>query len=404
MKKNEERVRKPSFFLYEIIGGIIRFLTKIYWRIKVDNKEIKGIKGPVLAISPHASTVDIVPVFAALWPKRYNIVAGKDLFTWKQLKPFMKAFGALPMTQGGMDLSSIKRMKSAVEQGNSLLLFPEGKTSLDGKQLFYMNPSIAKLIKMFGVQVVLVKTLGAYCTKPRYVHGFRRGRMEVKASVLFTEQEVKELKPQQIFETIQEKFAYNDNLWQIENKIPFKAKNLADHLNYALYKCPKCGAEYTQSVLQNGMKCETCGNEIEVTPYGQLVPKEGSVCPERIDLWVNEEREALREEMKNEDFCLKNDVTVFERNDEKHEYDEIGKGVLFIDKNEIGFSGTKNGENWEFSQSLQHVPYLVTKNAEGIDLNEGDKTYRFLFDEKKYSMKYGLVAEVSFAERNGLTF
>lgn len=404
MKKKSEKIKKPSVFLYNILGGIVMFFAKMYWRVHVDKKEIKGLKGPVLAVAPHASTIDPVPVFAALMPKRYNIVAGKDLFTWKQLRPFIRAFGALPMTQGGMDLTSIKRMKNAVDQGNSLLLFPEGKTSLDGKQLYYMNPSVAKLVKMFGVPVVLVKTHGAYCTKPRYIKGFRRGRMDVKASILFTEQEVKELKPQEIFKRMQEAFLFNDNVWQIENAVRFKAKNLADHLDYVLYRCPKCGAEYKQIVLQDGMKCSACGNEIAMTPFGKLVPKEGSVCPERIDLWVQEERDAIREEVKNDDFCLKKPVTVFERNDEKHEYVEIGKGTLFINKNEIGYDGEKNGESWIFSQSLLHMPTLVTKNAEGIDLNENDKTYRFLFDEKKYSMKYGLIAEVLFADRNGLTF
>lgn len=402
--KKEKKTRKPSFFLYEIIAGIGILLTKLYWRVKVDRKEIKNIKGPTLAIAPHASTIDPVPVFAALWPKRYNIIAGKDLFTWKELKPFIKAFGAIPMTQGGMDLQSVKTMKKAVDDGRSLLLFPEGKTTLDGKQLFYMNPSVAKLIKMFGRQVVLVKTNGAYCTKPRYIKGFRRGRMEVKASILFTEEEVRDLKPQEIFMRIQQEFKYNDNVWQIENKVKFKAKNLADHLNYILYKCPKCGEEYKHIVTKNAMRCLACGNEVEMTCYGELKAKEGSVSKDRIDLWVNYEREEIEKETEKEDFCLRHAVTAYERNDEKHEYVEIGKGTLFIDRETIGYEGKKNGEDWNVIQHLAHMPYLVTKNKEGIDLNEDGKTYRFMFDEKKYSMKYGLVAEVLFAKRNGLTF
>ena len=394
-KKGKDVIRKPSFFLYNVLGSIVKLFAFFYWGVRVDRKEIKGLKGPVLAIANHASTIDAVPVLSALLPKRFNLVAAKDLFTWKELKPFIKAFGAIPMTQNGMDLASVRQIKNATDNGRSVLIFPEGKTSLDGRQL-YMNPSIAKLAKFLGVPVVSVHVNGAYCTKPRYIKGFRRGRMEAKATLLYTQEELKTAKPAEIFAKIKESLAYNDNEWQIGNKIRFHAKNMTSNLNYVLYKCVRCGAEYRMKAEKDLLTCEACNNVVRLSKYGELLPVGDATTLSRIDVWVDYEKESIKEELASDDFRYEHDVTAFVRDDDKHDYVEIGEGYLFLTKTHIGYVGTKEGAEWRADLSLRGMHTLVTKNAEGIDLNFGDKTYRFLFKEHKYSAKYGFAVETIF--------
>ena len=402
MQNKEEKVRKPSFFWYGIGARIMRLFSYFYWHLRVDNKEIRKVKSPILAIAPHSSTLDIVPTAATLLPKRYNVVMGKDLFTWKQLRPFIKAFGAIPKDQGAIDIACMRTLKAAAEQGRNILLYPEGKTSLDGKQFFYLGPSIGKFIKFLDCNVVVVQTNGAYLTKPRFIKGFRRGRIETKASLLFTREEVKATPVKEIVEKVRKALEFNDNIWQRDNHVRFKSKDPANNLNYILYKCPKCGAEY-ETTAENGLvTCSACGNSVRYTEYGELLPQGDSVSFDRLDLWVDYERDSVAEEIKKDDFSLTKEVALYLRNDEKNEYEEKGKGSLTVDKDKITFVGTEEGKEKTLEYSLTEVATIVTKNSEGIDLIIGGKPYRFLFDEHKWSYKYELIVEQLFALKHNL--
>lgn len=401
-KAKEVKIRKPSFFIYTIPAYIVKLIARIYWRMKTDNREIRGIKGPILAVAPHASTLDIVPAVCTLLPKRFNVVAAKDLFTWKQLSPFMKRFGVIPMNQCAMDLASVKMMKAASDSGRNILLFPEGRTSMDGRQMAYLNPSIGKLAKFLGCAIVLVKSEGVYVTKPRYIKGFRRGRINSKASLLMSAEEVAKATPKAIFEKVKESLVFNDNVWQQENGVKFKAKELASNLNYVLYKCPRCGAEYRMEAKGDELRCLECGNTVKYTPDGHLVAVGDGVSIDRIDLWMDYERESVAEELRAPDFRMEKPVTMYCRDDEKHEYIQEGEGYLYIDKDSIGYVGTKRGAEWRADLPIIAVPTIVTKNSEGVDLIIDNRTYRFLFTEHKYSAKYALIVESLFAERNGI--
>ncbi len=403
MKKSEEIiVRKPSFFLYGIGARIMKLFSQLYWRLKVDNKEIRKIDSPILAIAPHSSTLDIVTTAATLLPKRYNVVMGKDLFTWKQLRPFIKAFGAIPKDQGAIDIACMRTLKAAAEQGRNILLYPEGKTSLDGKQFFYLGPSIGKFIKFLDCNVVAVEAHGVYLTKPRFIKGFRRGRIETKARLLFTQEQIRSLPVKEITEKVRKAMEFNDNVWQQENHVRFTAKDITSNLNYVLYKCPKCGAEYETIAEKGFVTCAACGNTVRYTEYGELIQNEGSRSFDRLDLWVDYERESVLEEIKKEDFVLSKAVTAFLRNDETNSYVEKGKGTLAIDKEKIVYTGTEDGQETVLTYSLTEVPTVVTKNSEGIDLIIGGKPYRFLFDEHKWSFKYELIVEQLFALKHNL--
>ncbi len=399
---DSEKVRKPGFFVYGVGARIMRLFSRLYWGLRIDNKDIKKVRSPILAIAPHTSTLDIVPTAATLLPKRYNVVMGKDLFTWKQLRPFIKAFGAIPKDQGAIDIACMRTLKAAAEQGRNILLYPEGKTSLDGKEFYYLGPSIGKFIKFLGCNVVIVQSHGVYLTKPRFIKGFRRGRMETKAKLLFTQEEVKTLSPKEITERVREEMKFNDNIWQQENHVRFKAKDITSNLNYILYKCPKCGAEYEMTAESGLVKCTSCGNTVRYTEYGELLPQGDSRTFDRLDLWVDFERESVLEEIKKEDFSLSEPVTAYIRDDEKNTYVEKGKGSLTIGKEDIVYEGTVEEKQATLTYSLAEVATVVTKNDEGIDLIIDGIPYRFLFDEHKWSYKYELIVEQLFAMKHNL--
>ena len=400
-KKKEYKVKKPSFWLYTLPAYLLRPYFKFKWNHKVDRKGIKGVKSPVLALANHCSTIDVVLTLQTLLPKKYNIVAGRDLFTWPALKPFIRKFGAIPKSQFSIDLAAMRTMKTATDDGLNVLIYPEGKTSLDGRQA-YLAPAIAKFIKFMDCNVVMVHTVGAYLTRPRYTKGFRKGRVETKAYVLFTQEQVRSLSNKDLYEGVCKAMEYNDHVWQRENNIRFASEAPAANLNYLLYKCPKCGAEYENESDGKVITCLSCGNKAEYTEYGEIKTVGDSMVFERIDLWYDFQKEAVTEELKKGNFEISKEVTLLYEDVLDASFKEAGEGTLTIKDGEIFYIGTKDGEPFEMRQSLASMSTIVTKNSEGVDLTSKETIYRFLFKEHKWSVKYGLIVEQNFALNNGL--
>ncbi len=396
------KVKKPSFWLYTIPAYITRIFTKFYFKHKIDRSEMKKFKEPVVAISAHAGTFDIIVAIHSMMPMRLNVVTGRDLFTWPSLKPFIKAFGAIPKSQNAIDLQSMRTMKAAVDQGRNLLIYPEGKTSLDGKQLNYLSPTIGKFLKFLDCEVVMIKANGSYLTKPRYFHGFRRAKIVSKPYVLITKEELKTMSNKEVYEKVVDALKFNDHAWQQENNIRVKHKNLAANLNYILYKCPRCGSEYEMESDDRFLTCKHCLNKVEYTEYGELKPVGDSISLNRIDLWYDYEREEALKEFLQDGFYMSHEVKLFVEDQSTATFVERGEGIYFIDKEYVGFKGTKDGQYFEIKQPLNQLNTIITKNKEGVDMMMGDEIYRFLFKEHKWSSKYGNIIEMYCAHRNGL--
>lgn len=397
---NEIKIRKPNGFIYYPIGYIIKLISKLIFRLKVDKTEIKGLKPPFLLLGNHSSVTDIAFNVTALLPHRLNILTSKDLFTWKPFKPFITRLGCIPKSQFSVDIMSLKMMKAAVEQGRNIVIYPEGKTSIDGKELHYVAPSIGKLIKFLNIPVVLSHSSGAYLTKPRYFKGFRYGKVFLKEKILFTKEEVEQMSPKSIYERVRENLKFNDNIYQLENKIKFRSRRPALGLEYILYRCPKCGEDYKMRSTDRHLICDYCGNNVEYTEYGELIPDKYSKAFDRIDLWYDYQRKCVDEEIKKDDFYISNKVDFFM--DVDRHYIKVGEGDLYIDKENIGYKGTKNGEDFEVKTPLKTMHTITTKNEEGIDLSYAEGQYRFLFKTTKCATKYGIIVEQMFRMLNKL--
>ncbi|MDD4315621.1 MAG: lysophospholipid acyltransferase family protein [Clostridia bacterium] len=388
---NDIKVRKPNAFLYYLIAFIVKVIAKLVFGIKYKKQGIKGLKGPFLVLGNHASVTDIAFTVGALLPHRLNIITSKDLFTWKAFKPFITRLGCIPKSQFAVDIMSLKTMKAAVEQGRNVAVYPEGKTSLDGKGLHYLSPSIGKLVKYLGVPVVLSYTLGSYLTKPRYFKGFRRGKVLMQESILFTAEEVKTLPVNELYDRIVNAIKFNDNIYQQENNIRFRTKKPAEGLEFILYRCPKCGLDYLMRSTDRRLICDYCGNSVEYNEYGKLIPDAQSKAFDRIDQWYDYQRKCVDEEIRKPDFFISKPVNAYI--EENRDYKLVGEGELYIDKENIGYKGNKDGQPFALSTPLKTLHTVTTKNQEGIDLTYPDGAYRFLFKDQKGATKYGIIVE-----------
>lgn len=388
------RVKKPNPFVYYPIVGVVKLLSKFLYRVSVDKKALKGEKGPFVVIGNHSCVMDIVFIAAALFPRRINVVAGRDLFTWKVLKPFLKPFGVIPKNQFGLDIASIRTMCDAVKNGCTLAIYPEGKTSLDGTNLTYLPPSIGKFLKMTDATVLCANSLGAYLTKPRFQKGFNYGKVKIKITKLFGREELRKASPKEVYEKVVTGISFNDNIYQQRERIKFRTKSPARNYEYILYKCPKCGEEYQMRTTDREIICDACGNTVTYDNYGVLTPSEGSKTFERLDLWYGWERECVKAELieKGDAFELSDEAELLKFDADKNEWLKTDDGRFWLNRENVGFDGEKE----HVSMSLKELHTITTKNEEGIDLVFGDEIWRFLFKAHKHSTKYGLAVEENY--------
>lgn len=92
--------------------------------------------GPIIFMSNHQSNFDILSLLAAM-PRRFYWIAKKELFEIPVFGPSMRRGGYIPLDRGDgrKALQSIDAAAATIHQGKSVVLFPEGTRSPDGKLL-----------------------------------------------------------------------------------------------------------------------------------------------------------------------------------------------------------------------------------------------------------------------------
>lgn len=92
--------------------------------------------GPVIFMSNHQSNFDILSLLAAM-PRQFHWIAKKELFEIPLFGTSMKRGGYIPLDRGDgrKALQSIDEAAAAIHQGKSVVLFPEGTRTQNGKLL-----------------------------------------------------------------------------------------------------------------------------------------------------------------------------------------------------------------------------------------------------------------------------
>jgi 1-acyl-sn-glycerol-3-phosphate acyltransferase len=187
-----ERKEFPTGWARTSVGRVIRevvqrgVLKPLVWhetRPRVHGLEhLEGLRGPVVFISNHASHLDAPLVLGSLprhWADRVAVGAAADYFfdaRWRAAATAV-AFNAFPVERhGGKRVTSTAR--ELLDDGWSLLLFPEGTRSADGGMDRFRHGA-ARLCLERDIPAVPIAIRGSYAAMPRGRSWPRRGRLPV---------------------------------------------------------------------------------------------------------------------------------------------------------------------------------------------------------------------------------
>ncbi|HLP00184.1 MAG TPA: lysophospholipid acyltransferase family protein, partial [Fimbriimonas sp.] len=137
------------FFFYRRYGGFR----------SVGSENIPAT-GPVIFAPNHVSHCD-PPAVACGCRRRMRFMAKSELFDHKLLGWLISSLGAFRVSRGESDLESIRVAMELLDQGEAILIFPEGGRG-DGKQMLPMARGVAMLAKRNNAQIIPVGLIGTF--------------------------------------------------------------------------------------------------------------------------------------------------------------------------------------------------------------------------------------------------
>lgn len=164
-------------------------------------KEIKGLenipKRSFILASNHQSYLDLYIVAGVCVPKRFHFIGQID--NWKGIagffvKLYYKMNGVIPLNRKSEESREIAVQKAieVLKKDEILIMYPEGKRSLDGK-LQEGKLGVAKIFLKTGVPILPIGINGSFDLLPP--HGKLKIKKIVKVNIgkpLYFEKELKE--------------------------------------------------------------------------------------------------------------------------------------------------------------------------------------------------------------------
>ena len=296
-KKKKKSIGK--FILYKILFVLVRFLNLFVWRYKrLNTYKIKKDE-TVVVVSNHQAFLD--PMFVLLsFNKLLRPVATDNLLagTFNSLF-YGKFLGVIPKRKGASDLKSTASMLGAIQNGDSLLLFPEGNRAYAEFQ-FYIADNFARFIKLLKSTLIIFNIHGGFGCDPRWGNKKRRGRFEGGVKIVLKYEEYKDMDVEELTNIIKE----NLRVYDSESGELYKSNKKAEYLERMFFVCPKCGKMSTLTSEGNYIKCNNCDLEVEYHEDLSISSKDPSFKYHRLVEWYDYQKEYIRNMEINDDLIF----------------------------------------------------------------------------------------------------
>lgn len=360
-KLHARQLKCPNGALYRILMLVTKILNKKTHTTFTINDDPSKEPGQIVMISNHASRVDYQFTAPPCYPKKLNYVVGFNEFFRFPSKLLLRLMQVIPKRNFTPDVYTIRQILRVKAAGGNICFLPEGMSSITGMAQPVI-PGGGKLLKMLGLPVYYSKISGGYMTYTKHCLDERIGRVDVTVSRMFTAEQLAQMTPEEIEDTMNRLLAHDDYLWNKDARVAFRGKGqMAKNLGDLLYLCPKCGAMYKMASEGNQMRCTACGNTVELNEYYDLTPVGDSVCPAVVTDWTILERERAAQDVRQPDFRFEEHVRVGVLPDHRPLFGDAtsvisGDGMLRLDQDGLHFTGTLHDAPFAFDLPSKQVP------------------------------------------------
>jgi len=254
-----------------LVKLIYRFIFSIKYRVKVKKDDYKyNRKEPYFIIGNHLFEHD--GLLQSIYLRKQPFVLVNELELTSKVKAYWykEVLKGIVINKDQYNIIALKQIKQRIKENHSIMIFPEFESSLFGDFVPY-SLSLAKLIKQQSIDLVVVKTSGAYLTYPRWGKGsVFKGKIELSYRLLMSKEKVKLSSVEEIHQQLLLSLEHDDFFWNQEEKYLYKPKTRAVGLENYIYYCPVCSNHQTIATKRNSINCSRCGEIARFNSYSLL--------------------------------------------------------------------------------------------------------------------------------------
>jgi len=152
-------------FLYRFTSGLLRCYFRLFYRFSVHGTS-HPLKGKAILASNHNSFLD-PPIIGAAWPEEVHYLARASLFRRRWWGMFLSKLNAHPVSGSTHDIHSFRLICKLLENGDKVVIFPEGERSPSG-ELLSIKSGIAMLALRTKSPIIPVYLKGTFEAWPRH--------------------------------------------------------------------------------------------------------------------------------------------------------------------------------------------------------------------------------------------
>lgn len=387
--RHRPTVRKQNMFLYRITQIASVVASKIMFKKRILRNEIKNVKGPFVVIANHQSKLDFVNLIGATRQPMHFVVSD-SFYNTLPVKGIMNKIGVIPKQQFQTTLKDLMLMKSVIEEGRILVIYPAGLMSEDGLST-PIPEATYKFLQWLEADVYVAKTSGTYFAMPKWARKKRPGRTYLDIYKLFSKEKLHEMSINEIKDATDNALLFDAYREQENLLIKYKGNSNIEGLENVLYMCPNCKKEFTISVKdRTKICCSCCGFEQECDEFAFMHNSKGIGEEIRyVSDWSKIIYNELKEKIENdENVILSTGSTIQMIDPEKHKFVDVGNTALLLTRDGFKLYGFINGEEVRLTIPIKKFASLPFSPGKYIELQHGEVIYRCLLDDGKLAMKF----------------
>ncbi len=319
-------------FFWPIAYFIDRILVRLKFKIKY---EICSVEEPCIVISNHVTNWDPLLLTLSFPKKQLGFVANEHIFRNKFTSKLINFFFELIARRKGSSgadtvMACLRRLRS----GGSICLFAEGETTWDGISIAVPSAT-GKMVRTSGVTLVTYRIEGGYLSLPRWAKTSRRGMLRGHPVGVYSPEQLKAMKPNEITELINRDIY--ENAWERQRREhnKYKGRNLAEGMERAVFLCPQCRRIDTMTGAGDHISCK-CGFSLRFTDEGSFDPPVPFETIRQWNLWQDDSM--ARGDFVHTDELFSDGGVVLKRILQGHEEEELyeGRAVQLEDRLVVG--------------------------------------------------------------------
>ena len=394
----EKPPKRQPFYLKIVIWAICFPIAWLH-RSKIDKSKVpKELKPPYFLLCNHNTFLDFIVMTKAIYPYGANYIVAMDGFL--KIEWILRAVGGICTRKFSRNLSVVKNMFHARNNGDIIVMFPEARYSLCGTPAV-LPDSLGKIIRKLDIPVVVLNMHGHHINSPFWHYGKRCYKpVEAEMKLLFSKEDIKNLSVDEINEKLAKSIVYDDFTWQKQKGIAVKNRNRAEGLHKILYQCPACLVEYQMDSKGHRLYCNACNKVWKMTTFGELKAINGETEFPYIPDWYEWERCNVKKEVEAGTYSFESDVRVESLPNSKGFIKLPGPATLVHNMEGFKLNGVSNTGPFE---QVWKVPALYSchiefnykgKGEDVVDLNTNNDTLYIYPQRKDFSVtKISLATE-----------